>query len=262
MRPRIILVFLLMAMAALAATARLYLKDGTYQIVREYKVEGERVRYYSTERGEWEEIPLDMVDLKRTESEVKEREASRSAEVKALEAEDRAEKAERAEIARVPQENGVYLVEGKELRALKQAESKVVSNKRRSVLKVLSPVPMVAGKATVELDGASSNSNKVALDKPEFYFRMAYNERLKLVRLTPKKDARVVQRWSIIPVTKEVVEEEDEVPTFKRQLEEGLYKIWPINPLAAGEYAVVEYTEGQRNIQVWDFSCRPPSSGK
>jgi len=259
-RPWTILLSLLLALAAFAATARLYLKDGTYQIVREYKVEGERVRYYSSERGEWEEIPLEMVDLKRTESEIKEREASRSADVKALEAEDRAEKAERAEIARVPQETGVYLVEGKDLRAFKQAESKVVTNKGRSVLKVLSPVPVVAGKATVELDGASSR-NRVMQNKPEFYFRMAYNERLKLVRLAPKKDARVVQKWSIIPVSKEVVEEEDEVPTFKRQLEEGLYKIWPINPLAPGEYAVVEYTEGQRNIQVWDFACQPAGTG-
>jgi len=47
------LLLLLVAAAAFAATARLYLKDGTYQIVREYKVEGDRVRYYSSERGEW-----------------------------------------------------------------------------------------------------------------------------------------------------------------------------------------------------------------
>jgi len=246
-RARLWLLFLLAA-AALAATARLYLKDGTYQIVREYKVEGDRVRYYSSERGEWEEIPLELVDLKRTENEIKEREAARSEEVKALEAEERAERAERAEIARVPEEPGVYLVEGDILRPLKQA---------RSVLKVLSPVPIVAGKATVELDGASS-PNKIGNDKPEFYFRMAYQERLSLVRLTPRKDRRIVQKWSIIPVTKEIVEEEDEVPSFKRQLSEGLYKIWPINSLNAGEYAIVEYTVGKGNVQVWDFSYTGP----
>jgi len=245
---------LLVAVTAFAATARLYLKDGTYQIVREYKVEGDRVRYYSSERGEWEEIPLEMVDLKRTESEVKEREAARSAEVLALEAEDRAEKSERAEIARVPMEAGVYLVEGQTLKPLKQAESKVVTNKGRSVLKILSPVPMVAGKATVEIDGTSAPI-QVPNDKPEFYFRMANQERFALVRLTPKKNARIVQRWSIIPVSKEIVEEEEEVATLKRQLQEGLYKIWPINSLNAGEYALVEYTVGKGNVQVWDFTC-------
>jgi hypothetical protein len=250
---RLFLIFLL-ALAAFAAASRLYLKDGTYQIVREYKVEGDRVRYYSSERGEWEEIPLDLVDLKRTENEVKEREAARSAETLALEAEDKVERAERAEIARVPESPGLYLIEGGSLRVLKQAETKVVTNKGRAVLKVLSPVPIVAGKATVELDGASS-ANTLASSKPEFYFRLANQERFSLVRLSSKKDARVVQKWSIIPVTKEIVEEEEEVATFKRQLGEGLYKIWPINSLNAGEYAVVEYTVGKGNVQVWDFSC-------
>ncbi len=260
MKPWTILLSLLLALSAFAATARLYLKDGTYQIVREYKVENDRVRYYSTERGEWEEIPLDMVDLKRTEGEVKDREAALKADTQALEAEDKAERAERAEIARVPEQAGVYLIEGANLRTLKAAETKVVTNKGRSVLKVLSPVPIVAGKATVELDGVSS-PNPVSTSQPEFYFRMANQERFSLVRLTPKKNARIVQKWSIIPVTKEIVEEQDEVGTFKRQLGEGLYKIWPIKPLNAGEYAVVEYTEGKGNVQVWDFSCQP-AAGK
>ena len=261
MKPRTILLSLLLAVAAFAATSRLYLKDGTYQIVREYKVEGDRVRYYSTERGDWEEIPLDLVDLKRSESEVKEREAARSAETKALEAEDKAERAERAEIARVPEQPGVYLVEGQSIRALKIAETKVATYKGRSVLKVLSPVPIVAGKATVELDGVAS-TNQVTIPNPEFYFRLANQERFALVRLTPKKNARIVQKLSIIPVTKEIVEEQEEVTTFKRQLGEGLYKIWPINPLNAGEYAFVEYTEGKGNAQVWDFSCQPAGNGK
>jgi hypothetical protein len=39
----------------LAHNHRLILKDGTYQIVRQYQVMGDRVRYMSLERGgEWE----------------------------------------------------------------------------------------------------------------------------------------------------------------------------------------------------------------
>ena len=94
----------------------------------------------------------------------------------ALEAEDKRRAAERAEIARVPEQAGVYLVEGESLRTLRIAETKVVTNKGRSILKVLSPVPIVAGKATVELVGVAS-ANSVSISKPEFYFRLANQER-------------------------------------------------------------------------------------
>lgn len=46
---------------------RLYLTDGTYQLVLSYKVVGKVVRYRSAERdGELEEIPLSLVDLAAT----------------------------------------------------------------------------------------------------------------------------------------------------------------------------------------------------
>ena len=47
---------------------RLYLKDGSFQIVTSYRVRGDRVRYVSAERdGQTEEIPLKLVDLAATE---------------------------------------------------------------------------------------------------------------------------------------------------------------------------------------------------
>ena len=62
-------IFVASALSLLAANFKLYLKDGTYQIVKEYKVDGDRLRYYSVERSDWEELPAALVDLRRTDEE-------------------------------------------------------------------------------------------------------------------------------------------------------------------------------------------------
>ena len=153
---RIALVFFVFLATALAANLKLYLKDGSFQLAREYKVEGNRVHYYSAERSEWEDIPTDLVDLKRTEAEVAETKKSIEAEAKVLSEEDKAERELQNEIMKIPQNPGVYVIEGKETRKFKAAESTVHTNKGRSVLKALSPVPMVTGKATLEIPEAHS----------------------------------------------------------------------------------------------------------
>jgi hypothetical protein len=246
---------LVLAIAGLlqAATVRLYLKDGGYHNVREYKALEDRVRYYSTERGDWEEIPLELVDLKRTEAEITRRAEERREEAAAFDAEEKAERAQLREVERIPMESGVFIVEGEKVVPIQQAESKVVNNKRRSILKAITPIPMVAGKATVEVDGLKS-AKVLTADRPEFYIRLSAEERFAMVRLAPTKTSRIVQKWSIIPVSKEIIEETDIIETFKQQLGDGIYKIWPTKPLSPGEYAIVQYTEGKANIQVWDFS--------
>ena len=252
---------LLLAAVAMAANFRLYLKDGSYQLAREYQVEGDRVRFYSVERSDWEEIPLELVDLKRTEAEIKERKAALERDAEMVSAEEQAERSEREQAARVPAEVGVYLIEEGSVKPVPQAAAKAVTDKGRIALRVLIPAPVVPGKITVELDGERS-ANLVSSPQPEFYFRMALPERFAIHRLTVKKNARVVQTWQIIPVSEELVEEQEEIPVLHRQLESNLYKIWPAEPLKPGEYAVVEYTSGRRNIQIWDFAYRPGAKAK
>lgn len=248
---RVVLLSLL-AVAAWAASFRLYLKDGTHHSVSEYKVEGDRVRYYSTERSDWEEIPRDLVDLAKTESERKTIETKRAADAKAQEEEDRADRELDREIARVPVEPGAYLVEGEKLRPIPVGEVKLVTDKKRSILKAMSPIPIVNGKATVEMDGETS-ANVVKDRRPEFYLRQSVEEAMAIVRMGPKKGVRVVERVIIVPVVKEMVEERDALEIFRRQFAEGLYKVWPSKDLEPGEYALVQFTDGKVNLQVWDF---------
>src|ERR1700678_551346 len=120
---RRILAFLLLAVfAAWAANIKLYLKDGGYHLVREYQVQTDRVRYYSVERSQWEEIPLDLVDLKRTESEVPERQTTLAEETKVVVEEEKAVHEMRAEVASIPQDPGVYYLEDKTVKPIKVAE--------------------------------------------------------------------------------------------------------------------------------------------
>ena len=162
---RIAILFTL-AVAAFGANSRLYLKDGDYQLVREYQVLADRVRYFSTERGDWEEIPIELVDLERTKKDAAERQAAVETEAKEQDVEDKAIRAEKKEAAQVPLEPGVYYVvpdKADKIESLKLAEVAVNSSKGRSVLKVLAPIPIVPGKSTVEIKGESAAYRKLTL---------------------------------------------------------------------------------------------------
>ena len=125
----------------------------------------------------------------------------------------------------------------------------MVNNKRRSVLKAVTPIPVVSGKSTVEVEATKSALSHPGR-KARVLFPVGRAGTLAIIRMKPAKASRIVQTLKIVPVSKEIVEETDVVETFKQQLAEGLCKIWPTKSLEPGEYAVVEYTEGKGNIQV------------
>jgi hypothetical protein len=247
---------LLLALAVASAADRLYLKDGSYQLTNQYEVKADRVRYYSTERGEWEEIPLELVDLDRTKGELKEHETQLATDAKAEAEERAAEKLALKQVAEIPTQAGAYYIRGEQTEAVKQAESKVVNDKKRTVLRVLSPIPLVPGKATIELDGDHAPL-RIADTRPEFYFRLSDYERFEIVKLTPtKKGARVVENLSILQIKDDRMVDEmvQKIETFKKQEADLLYKIWPVKALEHGEYALIQYTEGKMNPQIWDFT--------
>lgn len=236
-----------------AANFKLYLKDGSFQLVREYQVEGDRVRYYSVDRSDWEELPANLVDLKRTDAET----GARKTALEKLQREDEEEKEaareERQEILKIPRDPGVYRLEDGKLRIFNAAEATLHNSKGRKVLKVLSPIPLVPGKSTLEIPGEHA-TEAVKDNSPEFYIQLSEFESFGIVKLRAEKGMRIVERITVEPITKENTEERDKVEIFTKQLSDnGLYKIWPQDPLERGEYAVVEYTEGKINIQTWDF---------
>lgn len=259
---RFLFVLLLCSTLCLAEHVKLFLKDGGYHIVREYHVQGDRVRFFSTERGEWEEIPTALVDLSKTEAVAKDNAEQDLKEQREQDAEDQALRDLRREIASVPVESGAYFLMDGKVKQLDAAPYEIVTNKKRAALKMLSPVPLIPGKATVVIKGEHS-SFVVHDPRPTFYFRPQKQEQFSIIAVQPKKNLRVVENVSILPAVNAAIEDRRVVKVFQMQLAENLYKVWPQSPLTPGEYAVAEYGGDEESnkddidIQVWDFAYRP-----
>ncbi len=253
-----ILALLCWVLPAAAQQLALYLKSGAKMSVREYQVEGERVRYYSLERSQWEEIPLRLVDREKTEA-ADERNRRR---VEALRAESRAERAAerkaRTELHYVPIEDGVYHFLDNKATWVQQSEVITSKSAKRGFLKVIAPAPIIAGKTTMTVAGTVSPF-VVHEARPIFFIRRLNLSRFGLVKLEQetKKERRIVQVIIIVPQSKEMFEEQEEVEVFRQQLASGVYRVWPIKPLEPGEYAVIDYTPGEADLRVWDFSYQP-----
>jgi hypothetical protein len=167
---------------------RLILKDGTYQIVRKYEIVGDRVRYISIERGgDWEELPVDLVDWDATrkweESHANqpEEEASpamkEAAEIDKEEADERAaEQARRPEVAKgleLPDEDGVFALdtfEGTpELVELLPVDL-ALNAKNHHGLSTLNP--LAGSKASLELEGQHAKVH-LHVNDPAIYLSLA-----------------------------------------------------------------------------------------
>ncbi len=161
---------------------RLILKDGSYQLVTKYEVKGDRVRYMSAERDEWEELPSSLVDWPATEKYEKERAAGAAVpEAAALdkELENEHERAEAlmpqvAPGLRLPEESGVFLLDSfqgePQIVEIQQTAGDVNRNAKANIFR--GAINPVAGlKQTVELDGAHA-AVQAHVDVPSLYINI------------------------------------------------------------------------------------------
>ena len=255
-------------------TTRLILKDGSYQSVVKYEVQGDRVHYLSAERYEWEDIPSSLIDWDATrkyEADLSSGKLRKPREETAEEKKEREkEEANSPQIApglHLPGSGGVFLFDqyqGKpELAEIVQNGSELDKNSKKSVLR--STVnPIASSKQSFELKGEHAKIQS-HLPRPAIYIDIDEGpqgteiaDRFRLVRVAVKKDTRIVANLKIT-FTGKASQQSVSVPANVEKLGTGEWvKLTPAQDLAAGEYAVVEMLDPQEmNLYVWDFGVNP-----
>jgi hypothetical protein len=258
---------------------KLILKDGTYQLVREYERSGDRVRYLSAERGVWEELPAAMIDWDAT--------AKDQAAID-KQSQELVEKIHASEVAKsmdppldvdaslpvaqgvyLPSGEGLFVVEGKTVRLLQQVGSSTKTDKMRTIGQVLSPIPVVPGKITITIPGTRA-SLRLRTPTPEFYLREAPPDPDRVSPIAKSSrpgengpdvvlvHAKVVhsgrQLESISTLFGEAMSENrNEVALQRWEVAEGLYRFTLGQALTPGEYAIAEVLADGLNYFVWDF---------
>lgn len=144
---------------------RLILKDGSYQPVSKIEVHGDRVRYLSGERFEWEEVPCSLIDWKATEQYAREGgdAGRRNAEATEIDAEEQAELKKEEEKSplvapglHLPATGGVFLLDAyqneSQLNELAQNGGEIKRNRGSNILRATIN-PLSSQKQTIELTG-------------------------------------------------------------------------------------------------------------
>ena len=258
---------------------KLVLKNGDFQLVREYQKNGERVRYYSLERAAWEEIPASMIDWAATQK----AEATTAArEKEALEKLHKQEEMSRVDMALdvdaslqtasgvfLPAGEGMFAVEGKKTTLLEQAGLEAHRDKKQILKQIASPIPIVPSKTNLELQGAHAT---MRLDPShlEFYLREAPPDpdrntpirqssrpgesgpEVELVRATVKGNKRVVEQIKAL-FGQEMDTSRKTVLLQRWQVTPNVFRFTLGEQLEPGEYALAEILPDGLNLYVWDF---------
>jgi hypothetical protein len=259
---------------------RLIMKDGSYQAATQWEIKGDRVRYYSAERYDWEELPTSLVDWAATDKYNGEREGQRNENIKEIAKADEADERESPLVAtglRLPNTGGVFLFDDfkgqPQLDELIQNGGELNKHTGRNILRsAINPVAL-SSTQTIELQGlharVQAHTGQPAIflnidtsddSQPAFTQKTPDKDqpanRYGIVRVEQKKDVRVVGKLNVAVYGK-VSQKESWIPVTTAPLGEWV-KLTPTEPLPPGEYAVVELLEKKQiNLFVWDFGVDP-----
>ncbi len=258
---------------------KLILKDGNFQLVREYQRNGDRVRYYSLERGDWEEIPASFIDWAATQ---KAEAATAARDKAALEKLRKQEEISRVDMALdvdaslqtasgvfLPAGEGMFAVEGKKTTLLEQAASEAHRDKKQFLKQIAIPLPTVTTKTNIELPGGHA-STRLDPSHLEFYLREAPPDpdrntpirqssrpgesgpEVELVRATVKGNKRILEQ--IKSLFGEQMDTSRKTVLLQRwQVTPNVFRLTLGEQLEPGEYALAEILPDGMNLYVWDF---------
>lgn len=243
------------------AVTKLFLKNGSFELVTSYEVQGDRVRFYSVERSDWEEVPLELVDLKATERVQEEEKAKQQKELQEAREIDKErfepEAPKGFEVApgvRLPGDEGVFAFDGRRVIRLVQSSTDVVKDKKRLAMSLALPGPLLKNRALVVLPGPKAAVRFQGV-QPVFYVQLAdhADQEFELVPVTSGRDKRVIEKiQSGIGVGKSG-EMRGRVPIERKQIAPALFQLKPSQPLTKGEYALAELIQEKMSLDVWDF---------
>lgn len=246
---------------------KLILKDGSVQIVSQYQVIGNRVRFYSVERSDWEELPASLVDWKATRKAAAEAEAREKQAIELAHRVDLEEHPGSLDVDAglglppgvvIPPGDGMFAFNGKRVLPLKTDLAKSRLNKGRYIAKLLSPVPVITTKFTISLEGKRAKT-RIADSEPIFFFRTDHDSapHFQLIRTKTKGKDRIIGFLNEYMGQKET--EATEIPLKVRAIYSDTYRLMAVQDLPPGEYVLAEMLPGNQTIDlyVWDFGIDP-----
>lgn len=271
---------------------RLVLKDGSYQVVNKWEIThaGDRVRFISAERaGEWEEVPISLIDWAATLTYQKEHSApsenagqSEAARIDEEETADRNRNLTVAPNLQLPDDTGIWVLDtyhdSPELVELEQGninqktghnilrspltangttKQNITLNERhaRAAMHQSLPIFYVSLDAARELEPSSDavtiDTHGAGSDKAT-ESGSAPTSRYVILHADVRKDFRFVGQVKLEPSIN-VTETVSELLPGKRWM-----KVTPKQPLGTGDYVLMEILSPREvNLDVWDFRVDP-----